>query len=154
MTNSDLVRVRNLTQDDYEAWLPLWNGYNAFYGRHNETALAPEITQSTWQRFFDAREPVYALVADMDGKLVGLTHYLYHRSTTRIELVCYLQDLFTDPALRGRGIGRLLIQAVKDTASEAGIKRVYWQTHETNSAGRLLYDKVANHAGFIVYVSE
>jgi GNAT superfamily N-acetyltransferase len=106
------------------------------------------------QRFFDAREPVYALVADMDGKLVGLTHYLYHRSTTRIELVCYLQDLFTDPALRGRGIGRLLIQAVKDTASEAGIKRVYWQTHETNSAGRLLYDKVANHAGFIVYVSE
>jgi len=154
MTASNLIRIRQLSPDDYNAWLPLWDGYNAFYGRHDATALAPEITQSTWQRFFDVGEPVYALVAEMDGKLVGLTHYLYHRSTTRVELVCYLQDLFTDPALRGRGIGRLLIQAVKNAASEAGIKRVYWQTHETNSAGRLLYDKVAKHAGFLVYVIE
>jgi GNAT superfamily N-acetyltransferase len=80
-----------------------------------------------------------------------LTHYLYHRSTTRIEPICYLQDLFTDPAERGKGIGRALIQAVYDTAQAAGAKRVYWQTQVTNAAGRLLYDKVASHFGFIVY---
>jgi GNAT superfamily N-acetyltransferase len=86
--------------------------------------------------------------------LVGLTHYLYHRSTTRLELTCYLQDLFTQESERGHGIGRLLIEGVYRQARAAGVKRVYWQTHETNAAGRLLYDKVAQHAGFIVYGQE
>jgi GNAT superfamily N-acetyltransferase len=94
---------------------------------------------------------VFALVAESGGRLVGLTHYLHHRSTTRIELVCYLQDLFTATESRGRGVGRALIEAVYQDAKASGIKRVYWQTHETNAAGRLLYDKVARHFGFIVY---
>jgi GNAT superfamily N-acetyltransferase len=145
------VHVRPVVQADFAAWLPLWDGYNAFYGRSGETALRPEITQTTWQRFFDPQEPVFALVAEAEGRLLGLTHCLFHRSTTRIELTCYLQDLFTAPAERGRGTGRALIQGVYDLASAAGIGRVYWQTHESNAAGRLLYDKVARHAGFIVY---
>lgn len=145
------VHIRPIEQTDFTAWAPLWNGYNAFYGREGETALAPEITQATWQRLFDPAEPVFALVAEADGKVLGLTHYLYHRSTTRMELTCYLQDLFTDPSARGQGVGRALIQGVYAQASAAGIKRVYWQTHTTNSAGRLLYDKVAQHMGFIVY---
>jgi GNAT superfamily N-acetyltransferase len=151
MNPTSSIQIRPVTPEDFNAWLPLWNGYNAFYGRSNETALNPEITQMTWQRFFDANEPVYALVAECEGKLVGLTHYLYHRSTTKIEPVCYLQDLFTEPSMRGHGVGRVLIQAVKEVTLAAGIKRVYWQTHQSNSAGRLLYDKVAKHAGFIVY---
>jgi GNAT superfamily N-acetyltransferase len=145
------IVVRPIQQTDFEAWTPLWDGYNAFYGRKDETALAPEITQATWQRFFDPAEPVFALVAEMEGKVLGLTHYLYHRSTTRFELTCYLQDLFTDPSTRGRGVGRALINGVYQQARAAGIKRVYWQTHTTNAAGRLLYDKVAQHLGFIVY---
>ena len=145
------VLIRPLRETDFTAWTPLWDGYNAFYGREGKTALAPEITQATWQRFFDPTEPVFALVAERDGKLLGLTHYLYHRSTTRFELTCYLQDLFTDPAARGQGIGRALIQGVYEEAKAADIKRVYWQTHISNSAGRLLYDKVAKHMGFIVY---
>ncbi|HQS00430.1 MULTISPECIES: GNAT family N-acetyltransferase [unclassified Polaromonas] len=145
------LRIRPIEQTDFPAWTPLWDGYNAFYGREGKTALAPEITQTTWQRFFDPNEPVFALVAELDGQLLGLTHYLYHRSTTRIELTCYLQDLFTDPAARGQGVGRALIEGVYERAKAAGIKRVYWQTHTTNSAGRLLYDKVAQHMGFIVY---
>lgn len=148
------LRIRPIEQTDFPGWTPLWDGYNAFYGRHGETALAPEITQITWQRFFDPAEPVFALVAERDGKLCGLTHYLYHRSTTRIELTCYLQDLFTAPAARGQGVGRALIQGVYAQAKAADIKRVYWQTHTTNSAGRLLYDKVAQHLGFIVYSQE
>ena len=145
------VGVRPVRQDDFAAWKPLWDGYNAFYDRHGETALPDAITQLTWQRFFDPDEPVFALVAEADGRLLGLTHYLYHRSTTRIAPTCYLQDLFTLEAARGRGIGRALIEGVYRATAAAGIDRVYWQTHETNAAGRRLYDTVANNEGFIVY---
>jgi GNAT superfamily N-acetyltransferase len=147
----DPILVRPIRQDDYPAWQPLWDGYNAFYGRKGETALPAEITRITWQRFLDPDEPVFALVAEANGGLLGLAHYLFHRSTTRVELTCYLQDLFTVEAARGRGVGRSLIQGVYAAAKAAGVKRVYWQTHETNAAGRLLYDKVARHMGFIVY---
>ncbi len=146
--------VRPVAQGDYAAWRPLWDGYNAFYGRHGETALAEHITQTTWQRFFDPNEPVFALVAEDQGQVVGLAHYLFHRSMTRVEHTCYLSDLFTSPSMRGRGVGRSLIQGVYAQAKSAGVTRVYWQTHETNAAGRLLYDKVAKHHGFIVYASD
>jgi GNAT superfamily N-acetyltransferase len=146
--------VRSIAPFDFPSWKPLWDGYNAFYGRRGETALRDEITQSTWRRFFDPNEPVFALVAETEGTLQGLAHYLFHRSTTRIEPVCYLQDLFTTPAARGCGIGRALIDGVYAEARTAGISRVYWQSHESNAAGRLLYDKVAKHAGFIVYGHE
>ncbi|HEY4067603.1 MAG TPA: GNAT family N-acetyltransferase [Burkholderiaceae bacterium] len=151
---SDTIIVRPILPSDLAAWTPLWDGYNAFYGRHGETALRPEITQATWRRFFDPHEPVFALVAESGGRLLGLTHYLHHRSTTRLELTCYLQDLFTAPTERGHGIGRALIHGVYEQARRAGIHRVYWQTHETNAAGRTLYDKVAKHAGFLVYAHD
>jgi len=146
--------IRPIRQEDFVPWLPLWNGYNAFYGREGPTALDAEITRVTWERFLDPREPVYALVAESEGRLLGLTHYLFHRSTTRIELTCYLQDLFTDQRERGQGVGRSLIEGVYQAAREAGIRRVYWQTNETNAAGRRLYDSVAKHAGFIVYAHD
>ncbi len=148
---TDAVNIRALAEADRAAWEPLWAGYNAFYDRAGPTALAPAITQTLWQRFFDPTEPVFALVAEQPGQLAGLAHFLFHRSTTRIEPVCYLQDLFTDPALRGRGLGRALIEGVYVRARDAGASRVYWQTRENNAAGRLLYDKVARHHGFIVY---
>jgi GNAT superfamily N-acetyltransferase len=154
MRGTDQAHIRPIQQDDFPAWKPLWDGYNAFYGREGETALRPEITEATWQRFFDPNEPVFALVAEAEGKLLGLVHYLFHRSTTRIELTCYLQDLFTAQDARGRGIGRALIEGVDEAARSEGIKRVYWLTHETNAPGRLLYDKVARHLGFIVYSHE
>jgi GNAT superfamily N-acetyltransferase len=145
------LSVRFVVRQDYEQWLPLWNGYNAFYGRSGATALSPEITRMTWARFFDAYEPVHGLVAESDGQLLGLTHYLFHRSTTAIEPVCYLQDLFTSNAARGRGIGRALINRVYEQAQLAGSSRVYWQTHQTNLTAMQLYDKVAEHSGFVVY---
>jgi GNAT superfamily N-acetyltransferase len=145
------VTVRNVTRDDYRQWLPLWDGYNAFYGRSGVTALAPEITAMTWARFFDGYEPVHALVAEHDGDLLGLTHYLFHRSTTSIEPTCYLQDLFTNAAARGKGVGRALIEGVYERARHAGASRVYWQTHETNHTAMQLYDKVADRSGFVVY---
>jgi GNAT superfamily N-acetyltransferase len=145
------LSVRLVTRQDYEQWLPLWDGYNAFYGRAGATALSPEITGMTWARFFDAYEPVHGLVAESDGQLLGLTHYLFHRSTTAIEPTCYLQDLFTSNAARGRGIGRALINRVYEQARLAGSSRVYWQTHQTNLTAMQLYDKLAERSGFVVY---
>jgi GNAT superfamily N-acetyltransferase len=148
---SEQVAIRPVRRQDFPQWLPLWDGYNEFYGRSGPTALPAEITQMTWARFFDAYEPVHALVAESDGKLVGLVHYLFHRNTTMIPPTCYLQDLFTDESLRGKGIGRALINAVYDQARAAGTNRVYWLTHETNTVAQRLYDKIADRTGFILY---
>jgi GNAT superfamily N-acetyltransferase len=145
------VSIRPVARSDYDQWLPLWNGYNTFYRRSGATALSPEITAMTWARFFDAYEPVHALVAESGGELLALTHYLFHRSTTAIEPTCYLQDLFTSEAARGKGVGRALIHGVYEQARLAGSPRVYWQTHETNRTAMQLYDKVAEHSGFVVY---
>jgi GNAT superfamily N-acetyltransferase len=145
------VKIRAVERTDYDAWLPLWNGYNAFYGRSGPTALPDEITAATWRRFFDEREPVFALVAEAEGALIGLTHYLFHRSTTLIGPICYLQDLYTVPERRRSGVGRLLIEAVYRRALESGSLRVYWQTHETNLIAQRLYAQVAERSGFIVY---
>ncbi|MEO6842965.1 MAG: GNAT family N-acetyltransferase [Bradyrhizobium sp.] len=148
---SNDVIIRPVAPADYDQWLPLWESYNAFYGRAGATALAPEITKLTWTRFFDSYEPVHALVADRAGELLGLTHYLFHRSTTAVAPNCYLSDLFTNQAARGKGVGRALINGVYEKAKLAGSPRVYWQTHQTNQTAMQLYDKVAEHSGFVVY---
>jgi len=145
------VTIRPVVENDYAQWLPLWDGYNAFYGRSGATALDPAVTRTTWARFFDAHEPVHALVAEEGGRLIGLAHYLYHRSTTAIGLNCYMQDLFTAAGARGRGVGKALIEAVYAAARAAGSPRVYWQTHETNAAAMRLYDQMAEKSGFLVY---
>lgn len=139
--------LRPLVEADRSAWLPLWAGYQAFY----KITLAPEVTDLTWRRFLDPAEPVFALGAFEGDRLVGIVHYIFHRSTWFAGPVCYLQDLFTLPAARGQGVGRALIQGVDEQAARAGARRVYWQTQSTNEAGRRLYDKVAQHLGFIVY---
>ncbi|MSQ73068.1 MAG: GNAT family N-acetyltransferase [Betaproteobacteria bacterium] len=139
--------VRSAVPADLARWEPLWKGYNTFYKR----TLASEITRLTWSRFFDAHEPVNALVAERDGRLLGLAHYLFHRSTTMIAPTCYLQDLFTVEAARGQGVGRALIESVYERARTAGSVRVYWQTHQTNHTAMKLYDKLAERSGFVVY---
>ena len=145
------VSVRFVRLEDYSQWLPLWEGYNAFYGRSGPTALDSEITKTTWARFFDTYEPVHALIAESNGELLGLAHYLFHRTTNAIGPLCYLQDLFTDEAQRRGGVGRALIERVGERAKAAGAVRVYWQTHESNATARALYDRIARNSGFLVY---
>jgi GNAT superfamily N-acetyltransferase len=145
------VQVRPVRSTDFPQWQVLWDGYNAFYGRSGDTALPPDITRMTWSRFFDSYEPMHALVAETAHGLVGLTHFLYHRSTIQIPPTCYLADLFTAGAVRGQGVGRALIAAVYEHARLAGSPRVYWQTHETNAVAMRLYDQVAERSGFLVY---
>ena len=145
------VQIRAVRSVDFQQWKQLWDGYNAFYGRSGETALAPEVTLMTWARFFDSYEPMHAFVAERAGRIVGLAHFLYHRSTIQIPPTCYLADLFTDDAVRGQGVGRALIAAVYEHARLAGSPRVYWQTHETNAVAMRLYEQVAERSGFVVY---
>jgi GNAT superfamily N-acetyltransferase len=145
------VRIRSARKEDFHAWQSLWLDYNAFYGRQGETALPTDVTQMTWSRFFDAYEPIHALVAERAGQLIGLVHFLFHRSTIQIAPTCYLQDLFTAESARGQGVARKLIEEVYARAKTAGSGRVYWQTHETNAAAMLLYDKISEKSGFVVY---
>ena len=148
---TDGILIRPVERADYLQWKILWDGYNAFYGRKDATALPEETTRMTWSRFFDGCEPVHALVAEQTGQLIGLAHFIYHRSTISIAPTCYLQDLFTLEAARGKGVGRALIEQVYKLAKEAGSSRVYWLTHETNEIAMKLYDKVADKSGFAVY---
>jgi len=143
--------IRFVLPEDYAQWRPLWDGYNHFYGRSGPTALPDEITQSTWSRFFDPSEPINALVAEQDGQLLGLVHFIFHRTSISIAPTCYLQDLFTLESARGKGVGHALIEAVYRQAKLADSARVYWLTHETNATAIKLYDQVAERSGFIVY---
>jgi GNAT superfamily N-acetyltransferase len=149
MSNQFLIRP--VQQHEFAEWKILWDGYNAFYGRAGKTALPDEITQMTWSRFFDGYEPVHALVAESSGQLIGLAHFLFHRSTIQLGPTCYLQDLFTLEAARGKGVARALIKEIYQRAALAGSSRVYWLTHETNSVAMKLYDNVADKSGFLVY---
>jgi GNAT superfamily N-acetyltransferase len=145
------ISVRPVATADKVAWRRLWDGYNAFYGRSGPTALADSIVETTWMRFLDADEPMEALVAERGGRAVGLAHIVFHRSMISPTMVCYLQDLFTDPEACGHGVARALIEAVYRRADAAGATRVYWQTHETNENAMRLYDAMADRTGFVVY---
>jgi GNAT superfamily N-acetyltransferase len=148
---SDCFQVREVIPEDFDQWLRLWIGYNEFYGRVGAIALPVGVTETSWARFLDPDEPMFALVAEDDGKLVGYAGYLFHRSTTSIAPICYLQDLFTSEAARGRGVASALIDRVTDHARREACPRVYWQTHESNDTARRLYEKIAERSGFLVY---
>lgn len=150
----DAIIIRPPRPDDHDQWRTLWHAYNVFYGRTGDPPVAPEVTATTWGRFFDAYEPLWARVAEADGKLVGFVHYLFHRATNHVQPVCYLEDLFTEEAARGKGIGRALIEAVYDAAKAAGVPKVYWFTQEGNATARRLYDQIAEKSDFIVYGKE
>jgi GNAT superfamily N-acetyltransferase len=110
-----------------------------------------EVTDLTFARFFDEAEPMHALVAERSGEIVGIVHYIFHRSTWTKGPYCYLQDLFTVEHARGGGVGRKLIEAVYERAKTQGASRVYWLTQESNANARALYDKLADRPGFIQY---
>ena len=145
------ISIREAHAADFTQWRVLWDQYNAFYGRSGATALSDEIVLSSWQRFLEPKEPLICLVAEQGDRLVGLAHFIVHRNTITIENTAYLQDLFSDPSLRGKGIGRALIASFFEHACDAGIAQVYWHTHASNQTAMRLYDRVATNTGFTVY---
>jgi len=142
------IRIRPLQESDHGEWRRLWTAYLDFY----RATVPEEVYATTWRRLFDGGEfEPKGMLAMVDGHPAGLVHYLYHRSCWSTVNNCYLQDLFADPAVRGAGVGRALIEAVQDEAERIGVRNVYWMTHETNEVARRLYDRVAKRTGFIEY---
>lgn len=140
--------IRPVRESDHAQWRALWQGYLDFY---RMTVPGP-VTEQTWRRFLDPEFPVHALCADNgEGRLLGVTHYLFHYVTAAIGPRCYLQDLFTVPEARGQGVGRALIEAVYAAADTRGADQVYWLTATDNATARALYDRVAQATSFIKY---
>ena len=139
--------IRSITDADFDVWLPLWKGYQAFY----QVDIPEDATRTTWARMLNPVEPIHAALAYHEGRAVGLVHWIFHRSTWTPGDYCYLQDLFVDPEVRGTGHGRQLIEHVYAQARAAHAARVYWLTQETNTTARQLYDRVADQPGFIQY---
>ena len=143
-----MTTIRPLTRTDWPEWRRLWCAYLAFY----ETELPQDVYESSFERLLgDDPQDFNGLLAEVDGKSVGLTHYLFHRHGWKIEKVCYLQDLYADPEVRGRGVGRALIEAVYRAADEAGAPSVYWLTQDFNTEARKLYDRIGHVTPFIKY---
>lgn len=140
--------VRPVEARDQAEWRRLWTGYLEFY----ETSVPEDVYQTYFARLLgDDPQDYHGLVAEQDGRLVGLTHYLFHRHGWKIENVVYLQDLYVDPETRGTGAGRALIEAVYAAADAAGCPSVYWLTQDFNATARQLYDRIANLTPFLKY---
>ena len=148
MPSNSVITVRPAAAQDYARWRELFDDYNRFYEREPDDPVANHV----WSRIMDASAPVHAAVALVDGRLVGITNYLLHESTGTTQPVCYLQDLFVDPSIRARGVGKALIDYVLAEMRRNGWQRVYWATRETNYRARGLYDKYTPHSGFLRYV--
>ncbi|WP_170443006.1 GNAT family N-acetyltransferase [Ruegeria arenilitoris] len=141
-------RIRPLKPEDRPSWDLLWRAYLEFY----ETVLPDEVYDSTFARLLgDDPQDFSCLVAELDGELIGLTHFLFHRHAWKIENVCYLQDLYASPHVRGSGVGRALIEAVYAEADRKGAPDVYWLTQEFNHTARQLYDRVGQLTPFLKY---
>lgn len=141
------ILIRPLEAEDRPEWDRLWQAYLAFY----EQELAPEVTETLFQRLLGVGRH-FGLVAEQDGRLVGLVHALPHDSTWAVEHTCYLEDLFVDGACRGSGVGRKLIEAVYAEADRLGCSKVYWHTHDDNARARQLYDRIGHLTPFVKYV--
>lgn len=146
--SKESLSIRPLQAEDEAVWKTLWRAYLDFYAAN----LPREVCDTTFARLLSGeRAEPHGLIAVVDGRAVGLTHYILHRSCWKVEEVCYLQDLFTAPAARGHGVGRALIAAVYAAADAAGAPGVYWLTQENNYHGRMLYDRVGTKSPFIRY---
>jgi GNAT superfamily N-acetyltransferase len=141
------LTLRSLTESDKSHWLELWNGYLTFY----EQALSDEQTELSWQRLLHSEDGLHAIVAELDGKLVGLAHHFWTPSTWQPNKDLYLEDLFVSPAARGAGVGRALIEALIDICLKAGGSKVHWQTHHSNKTAIALYEKLGKQSEFIVF---
>ena len=142
----DLI-IRELKETDKQRWLELWAGYLEFY----KSNLSTEQTEFTWKRLINNEQKMYGFVAENENGVIGFTHCLFRPSTWTETDYCYLEDLFVDPNIRGKGVGRALMNRVIELAKEKNSKRVYWTTQEFNKTARVLYDSITSVSEFVQY---
>ena len=142
-----MINIRMAEETDFDPWLVLWKGYQTFY----KTDIPEATTAITWSRFHNPSEPMHCAVAELHGKVIGMVHYIEHRSCWTSGDYMYLQDLFVELPMRSRGVGRALIEHVYARAAASGASRVWWLTHESNKDAMLLYDRIADKSGFVQY---
>ncbi len=141
------LKIRELRETDKERWLELWAGYLEFY----KSNLSPEQTEFTWKRLINNEQKMHGFVAEDENGVIGFTHCLFRPSTWTKTDYCYLEDLFVDPNIRGKGVGRALMNRVIELAKEKNSKRVYWTTQEFNKTARVLYDSITSVSEFVQY---
>lgn len=144
------LEVRELRASDRPRWDVLWAGYLEFY----QHQLPAEITEVTWQRLIDPAFPLHGLVALDGDNVIGFLHFHFHLSTWAVNGYCYLEDLFVDPSVRGKGVGRALFEAAFRAADARNVARVYWATQSNNVTARKLYDKIARLTPFVQYARD
>lgn len=142
------VQIRPIEARDEPRWRALWDGYCRFYEREP----SERITRHAWARIMRPDAPVYAIVAEKDGRVIGMANYIIHDNTSTLTPICYLQDLFVDPQERAHGVGQQLIDWLVAQMRAQGWSRLYWNTKEDNYRARGLYDKYTPHSGFLRYV--
>lgn len=142
------VAVRSVLPNDQPAWLRLWRGYCDFY----QASLRDEVTQRTWKRILDPDSAIMCVLAEREGQVVGFAHCVVHENTWETQPVCYLEDLYVDPAVRGQGIGKALLEWLRNAMRAEGWARLYWVTHKDNTTARALYDQFAQADDFVRYV--
>lgn len=147
MSSDNGISVSTAEERDYDQWLAYWKSYQEFY----KVQLSDKVTEATWNRFFDSKIPMYCAVARENEKILGFVHFVFHDSTWGENSYCYLEDLFVDPTVRGKSVGKKLIEYVKERAQEMNCDRLYWHTQETNKTAQRLYDWVAEKPGVIEY---
>jgi GNAT superfamily N-acetyltransferase len=140
--------IRAALPGDEAAWRALWRGYCDFY----EVRLPPEVTSRTWKRILDPDSAVMCIVAEVEGQVYGFANCVVHENTWEAQPVCYLEDLFVLPAARGRGIGKALLEWLRNAMRAEGWARLYWMTREDNERARKLYDQFTRADGFVRYV--
>ncbi len=141
------LKIRELKETDKDRWLELWAGYLEFY----KSNLSPEQTEFTWKRLINNEQKMYGFVAENENGVIGFTHCLFRPSTWTETDYCYLEDLFVDPSIRGKGVGRALMNRVIELAKAKNSKRVYWTTQEFNKTARVLYDSITSVSEFVQY---
>lgn len=141
-----VIEIREAGPQDKEQWLQLWEGYTKFYG----SPQPQDVTEYTWQRLLDTASSLLGRVAVADGKVVGFAICVLHEGTWVKTPICYLEDLYVDPQVRGRGIARTLMQSLQVEGIEKGWSRLYWHTRTDNPARRL-YDEFTPADDYVRY---
>jgi GNAT superfamily N-acetyltransferase len=142
------VAIRSVLPNDQPSWQRLWRGYCDFY----QANVRDEVTQRTWMRILDPDSAIMCVLAESEGRVAGFAHCVVHENTWETQPVCYLEDLYVDPAMRGRGIGKALLEWLRNAMRAEGWARLYWVTHKDNATARALYDQFAPADDFVRYV--